>query len=60
QEALFVGDGSSNELTGARRLGIRTVLTTEILARMWPDKIAKRTPDADHVIDHIEQVIDYL
>ncbi|MHC4553363.1 MAG: HAD family hydrolase, partial [Planctomycetota bacterium] len=60
QEALFVGDGSSNELTGARRLGIRTVLTTEILARMWPDKITQRAADADHVIDNIEQIFDCL
>ena len=60
QDTIFVGDGGSQELVGARRMGMKTVLTTEILSRIWPGKIEQRIKDADHVIDNIEQIIDYI
>ena len=60
EEALFVGDGNSNELTGAKAAGIKTVLTTEIIARQWPEIIDQRKKDADHVITNIEQILDFL
>lgn len=59
-EALFVGDGSSNELAGAKAAGMKTVLTTEIISRRWPEVIAQRKQDADHVITNIEQILEYL
>ena len=41
-EAIFVGDGGSDEHRGARALGITTVLVTRLYAMWWPDEIAAR------------------
>lgn len=60
KDAIFVGDGNSNELIGARAVGMRTVLTTEIISRQWPEVIEQRKNDADHVISNIEQILDCL
>lgn len=57
---LFVGDGSCNELAGARAVGITAIMTTEIISRRWPDVIAERKKDADHIITNIEQILDFL
>ena len=48
-EALFVGDGGSDELRGAREVGMATVCTEAILRRQGPerDEILRY---ADHVI----------
>ncbi len=59
-ESLFVGDGNSNELVGAKAVGMKTVLTTEIISRQWPEVIEERKKIADHVISNIEQILDYL
>jgi putative hydrolase of the HAD superfamily len=59
-ETLFVGDGGSNELTGAKAVGIKTVLTTEIISRRWPEVVAQRKQDADYVITNVEQILEYL
>ncbi len=47
EEALFVGDGGSDEHRGARAVGIRPVLVTRLLSTWWPDRIAERRPHAD-------------
>src|SRR5262249_46784322 len=36
-DAIFVGDGGSEEHRGARAVGLRTVLVTRLLARYRPD-----------------------
>jgi putative hydrolase of the HAD superfamily len=59
-QTLFVGDGSCNELAGAKAVGMTTVMTTEIISDLWPEVIAQRKKDADHIITTIEQVLDYL
>jgi len=46
-EALFVGDGGSDEHRGARAVGIRPVLVTRLLATWWPERIAERRAHAD-------------
>lgn len=33
EECIFIGDGGSNELKGAKKLGIKTILTTYLLKR---------------------------
>lgn len=58
EDALFVGDGGSDELCGARTAGITTVLTTEIISSIWPEKISSRSLYADYVINNIEQILD--
>lgn len=44
---VFVGDGGSNELQGARVCGFATVMTTEIIGQYWPDLIPERKIFAD-------------
>jgi len=46
-EALFVGDGGSDEHRGARAAGIRPVLVTRLLTVYWPDRVEERRPHAD-------------
>ena len=47
QDALFVGDGGSDEHRGARALGIGPVLVTRMLKSYWPDRLEERRPHAD-------------
>lgn len=56
-QAAFVGDGGSNELEGARKVGLTPVLFTGVINRMHPEKITARIPQADHVIDRLSQLL---
>lgn len=58
QEALFVGDGGSNELEGAKTLGITTVLTTHEIKKIWPEKIKFAREFADFEIDELSEIFD--
>lgn len=46
-EAVFVGDGGSDELQGARRVGLTTVIMSGILARTDPRLLEPRRRHAD-------------
>ena len=51
-ESTFVGDGGSNELRGAREVGMRSVLFSGIIAQMWPERIPQLAEDANaHITD---------
>jgi len=54
KDSIFVGDGGSNELWGAKNLGFTTVMTTEIIGDLWPDKIEERRMHADYIIDRFD------
>jgi len=56
-QCLFVGDGGSRELEGAKNLGITTIMITGIISELWPDKIAERRPHADYVIEQLTELI---
>lgn len=59
-DALFVGDGGSNEHRGARDLGIRTVLVTR-LASHWPSEVFEaRRPYADFELPDVPALLDAL
>ena len=60
EEALFVGDGGSDELRGARAVGIRPVLVTRLLATWWPDRISERRPHADWEFEDVPAFVDAL
>lgn len=47
QDALFVGDGGSDEHRGARAVGISPVLVTRFLNRYWPERLEERRALAD-------------
>jgi len=40
-EAVFVGDGGSNELRGAREVGMRSILFSGVIAHLWPERITQ-------------------
>jgi len=56
-EAVYVGDGGSSELAGARDVGMTTVMITGVIRDLWPEKIEERKADADHVIEHLSELI---
>lgn len=55
-QSIFVGDGGSEELRGAKELGFTTVMTTEIISKLWPEKIASRMPWADYVVSSLKEL----
>jgi putative hydrolase of the HAD superfamily len=57
EDAVFVGDGSSNELEGARAAGMTTIMTAGIIRRLWPEQIDGRRKWANHVIENIDELI---
>jgi putative hydrolase of the HAD superfamily len=54
---VFVGDGGSNELRGAREIGLTTVMMTGVIKQMWPERIAPRLHDADFVIESLNELV---
>ena len=46
-EAIFVGDGGSEEHRGARAMGMKAVLVTRLAARWRPETLAARRADVD-------------
>ena len=56
QEALFVGDGGSDELRGAKDVGLITVCTEAILRRADPER-AQIHRYADYVISRFEELV---
>jgi HAD superfamily hydrolase (TIGR01509 family) len=47
-ECVFVGDGGSDELAGARAVGLRTIFVSGAIEELWPERIAGRQAVADH------------
>lgn len=60
RRCLFVGDGGSDELPGARSAGMTAVLTSHYLKDLWPEKVAERIPQADHHIATNREVLTLL
>jgi putative hydrolase of the HAD superfamily len=60
EDAVFVGDGGSQEHSGARALGITAVLVTRLFSLWWPDKIAERRPHADWEFEDVPAFVDAL
>lgn len=57
-DAIFVGDGGSEELRGAKNLGFTTVMTTEYTSRLWPGKIDARRQYSDYVVDDLRKLVE--
>jgi len=57
-QCVFVGDGGSEELEGARGLGIFTIMMAGLIRGTWPlEKIEERRQHADLVIEHLDELI---
>jgi putative hydrolase of the HAD superfamily len=57
EESMFVGDGSSDELIGAKSVGMKTVFVSGVIQELWPDKIAERIALADHHIAWVPEIL---
>ena len=53
EQCVFVGDGGSEELEGARDLGICAIMVAGMIRDVWPDKIEERRQQADLMIEHL-------
>jgi putative hydrolase of the HAD superfamily len=54
---FYVGDGGHDELRGAGAAGLTTVLTTEYIAQVWPEKIPGLRKNADHEVPRLEDIL---
>ena len=57
---LFVGDGGSNELVGAKAAGMSTVFVSGVMATLWPERIAERRATSDHHVERIPELLTLL
>jgi len=57
EEAVFVGDGGSQELRGAREVGLATVMMTGVVRELWPELPAARRPWTDHEIVSLDELL---
>jgi putative hydrolase of the HAD superfamily len=57
EECLFIGDGGSDELTGAKNAGIAACFTSEFIKDLWPEHIEPRKLIADYHIDRIDELL---
>lgn len=57
-QALFVGDGGSQEHLGARRTGIRSLQVTHFLRTTSADEIARLARGSSGQISHIRQLLE--
>jgi putative hydrolase of the HAD superfamily len=56
-DSVFVGDGGSGELQGARDLGITAVFITGVMQELWPEKIPERERQADFKIEQLAELL---
>ena len=59
-EALFVGDGGSDEHRGARAVGIAPILVTRLVKLYWPDMIEERRALADWEFEDVPAFVEAL
>jgi putative hydrolase of the HAD superfamily len=59
-DAIFVGDGGSDEHRGARAVGMQTVLVTRLLGLWWPGVIAARRALADREFADVPAFVEAL
>lgn len=52
-ECIYVGDGNSEELLGARRLGMTTIWVDNGARQFWTDRFDS---DSDHRVTRLEQI----
>jgi putative hydrolase of the HAD superfamily len=46
-ECVFVGDGGSDELVGAKAVGLRTIFVSGVIEEHWPERVEPRRAIAD-------------
>ena len=56
-QCFYVGDGGHEELRGAGEAGMTTVLTTEYITQIWPEKIPALRQNADYEVSRLEDIV---
>ena len=56
RDCVFVGDGGSDELQGARAVGLRTVFVSGAVEDLWPERVSARREVADHHVRWVQEV----
>jgi putative hydrolase of the HAD superfamily len=59
-DAIFVGDGGSDEHRGARAVGMKTVLVTRFASLWWPDTLAARRAHVDWEFGDVPAFVEAL
>ncbi len=59
-KSVFIGDGGSSELKGAREAGINTILVTHFLVDKKTERIENNENYADVVIDEFDKIIKHI
>ena len=59
-ECLFAGDGGSNELIGAKEVGLWTVFVSGVIAEHWPERVPERIEISDYHITLMPQILTLL
>jgi putative hydrolase of the HAD superfamily len=57
KDCAFIGDGGSDELSGARQVGLGAIMITGVIRELWPERIEVRKKDADFCIEKIPELI---
>ncbi len=57
KECLFVGDGGSNELIGAKEVGLSTVFVSGVIAEHCPERVPERLEISDHHVTWVPQIL---
>lgn len=57
-DCVFIGDGSSDELAGAKALGMTTVQMTGIISELWPEIVDQQGRCADYRMEKISALLD--
>jgi putative hydrolase of the HAD superfamily len=57
EDTLYVGDGGSDELRGAKEVGMTTVMTIHVIKHFWPERIDLASDFADYTIDGISELL---
>jgi putative hydrolase of the HAD superfamily len=56
-EAVFVGDGGSDELQGAKDVGMTAIMATGVMKDLWPGRVTSRLHQADYVIEQLRELL---
>lgn len=59
-EIIYAGDGGSDELRAARKIGMTTVMVTGVIKNIWPERIAPRRQYADYEVEQISGILQIL
>ena len=58
-EAVFVGDGGSDELSGARAVGLTVVFAKGLMPELAPSETSKRERTAHYAIESLSELVLY-